>query len=152
MAGLPSSTRVVIENWAKQQKDRPSRSVDVRVVDGRVITLSRNLDHQKAIAIGLAYSVANNLADVFVVMDADGEDRPGDVPRLLAALESGPELSVVVARRMKRSERLVPGHADPIEVAHHRIAHRERETLSGSVTHEFCFTHHAWLRCGINLR
>jgi hypothetical protein len=25
-AGLPSSTRVAIENWAKQQKDRPSRS------------------------------------------------------------------------------------------------------------------------------
>jgi len=26
-AGLPSSTRVAIENWAKQQKDRPSRSL-----------------------------------------------------------------------------------------------------------------------------
>src|SRR5262249_16355137 len=52
------------------------------VLDGQVITLSRNLGHQKAIAIGLAYAVANSLADVFVVMDADGEDRPGDVRRL----------------------------------------------------------------------
>ena len=85
----------------------PIEVVDVRVVDGLVITLSRNLGHQKAIAIGLAHAVANNLADVFVVMDADGEDRPEDVPRLLAALESGPELSVVVAQRTKRSERLV---------------------------------------------
>jgi polyisoprenyl-phosphate glycosyltransferase len=88
----------------------PIDVVDVCVIDGRVITLSRNLGQQKAIAIGLAYAVANNLADVFVVMDADGEDRPGDVSRLLAALESGtesgPEFSVVVARRMKRSERL----------------------------------------------
>jgi glycosyltransferase involved in cell wall biosynthesis len=84
----------------------PIDVVDVRVVDGWIITLSRNLGHQKAIAIGLAYAVANNLGDVFVVMDADGEDRPGDVSRLLAALKSGPELSVVVAQRMKRSERL----------------------------------------------
>jgi glycosyltransferase involved in cell wall biosynthesis len=76
----------------------PIEVVDVGVVDGQVITLSRNLGHQKAIAIGLAHAVANNLADVFVVMDADGEDRPEDVPRLLAALESGPELSVVVAQ------------------------------------------------------
>jgi glycosyltransferase involved in cell wall biosynthesis len=79
---------------------------DERVLDGRIITLSRNLGHQKAIAIGVAYAVANNLADILVVMDADGEDRPGDVPRLLAALESGPEPSVVVAQRMKRNERL----------------------------------------------
>jgi len=80
---------------------------NVRFLDGLVLTLSRNLGHQKAIAIGLAYAVANELADVFVVMDADGEDRPGDVPRLLTALESGPEFSVVVAQRMKRSEPLI---------------------------------------------
>src|SRR5262249_28722076 len=65
-----------------------------------------NLGHQKAIAIGLAYAVANDLADVFVVMDADGEDRPSDVPRLLAAIESGPEYSVIVAQRTKRTEPL----------------------------------------------
>src|SRR6516164_3284366 len=88
----------------------PIELVDVPLVGGQILTLSRNLGHQKAIAIGLAYAVAKDLADVFVVMDADGEDRPEDVPRLLAALESGtesgPELSVVVARRMKRHERL----------------------------------------------
>jgi hypothetical protein len=76
------------------------------LVDGRVLTLSRNLGHQKAIAIGLAYALANNLADVFVVMDADGEDRPRDVARLLTALESGSEFSVVVAQRMNRREPL----------------------------------------------
>ena len=84
----------------------PIELVDVPLVGGQILTLSRNLGHQKAIAIGLAYAVAKDLADVFVVMDADGEDRPEDVPRLLAALESGLEFSVVVARRMKRTERL----------------------------------------------
>jgi polyisoprenyl-phosphate glycosyltransferase len=84
----------------------PIDLVHVRALEGQVITLSRNLGHQKAIAIGLAHAVAHSLADVFVVMDADGEDRPGDVARLLAAVESGPELSLVVAQRTKRSERL----------------------------------------------
>jgi hypothetical protein len=85
----------------------PIDLVDVRALEGHVITLSRNLGHQKAIAIGLAYAVAHSLADVFVVMDGDGEDRPRDVARLLAAVESGPELSLVVAQRRNRSERLV---------------------------------------------
>jgi hypothetical protein len=29
-AGLPSTTRVAIENWAKQKKDKPSRSEAIR--------------------------------------------------------------------------------------------------------------------------
>ena len=84
----------------------PIDLVDVGALDGQVITLSRNLGHQKAIAIGLAHAVAHSLADVIVVMDADGEDRPGDVARMLDAVESGPELSLVVAQRTKRHERL----------------------------------------------
>jgi len=84
----------------------PIDFLDGRLIGGQVMTLSRNLGHQKAIAIGLAHAVANNMADIFVVMDADGEDRPGDVPRLLATLETEPDLSVVVAQRMKRSEPL----------------------------------------------
>jgi polyisoprenyl-phosphate glycosyltransferase len=74
---------------------------------GQLITLSRNFGHQRAIAIGLAYAVARDLADIFVIMDADGEDKPGDVPRLRAALDSQSEMSIVVAKRTKRSERLV---------------------------------------------
>jgi hypothetical protein len=64
------------------------------------------LGHQKAIAIGLAYAVEHQLADLIVVMDSDGEDKPADVPKLLAAAEAGSELSIVVAKRVKRSERL----------------------------------------------
>jgi hypothetical protein len=68
--------------------------------------LSRNLGHQKAIAIGLAYAVAHRLADIFLVMDADGEDMPDDVPRMLTSIEGCSDLSIAVAKRIKRSERL----------------------------------------------
>jgi hypothetical protein len=42
------------------------------------------------------------------------------------------------------------GHAHPIAVAHRRIADGQREALSRSAAHEFRFTRHAWVRCGID--
>jgi glycosyltransferase involved in cell wall biosynthesis len=72
---------------------------------GRILTLKRNLGHQRALAIGLAYAVEEGLAEVVVTMDADGEDKPIDVPRLLAAIgNDGP--AIVVGERIKRSEDL----------------------------------------------
>src|SRR5438128_11405811 len=48
-----------------------------------VLKLRRNLGHQRAIAIGLAYVETHIPAPAVVVMDADGEDDPADVPRLI---------------------------------------------------------------------
>jgi polyisoprenyl-phosphate glycosyltransferase len=70
-----------------------------------IITLCRNLGHQRAIAIGLCHAVAETGANRFIVMDSDGEDRVADIPNLLASLRDDP-LAVVVARRAKRSESL----------------------------------------------
>jgi glycosyltransferase involved in cell wall biosynthesis len=44
----------------------------------RLVTLRRNLGHQRAIAVGLAYVHEHITCDVIVVMDADGEDAPAD--------------------------------------------------------------------------
>ncbi len=73
---------------------------------GRILTLKRNVGHQRAIAIGIAYAVENDIADIVVVMDADGEDKPQDVPRLLAAIGDLRSI-IVVGERTKRSEDLV---------------------------------------------
>ena len=83
------------------------KEVDAYALPGQVITLSRNLGHQRAIAIGLAYAVGEHLADMIVIMDADGEDSPHDVPRLLAVLESASNMSIAVAKRSKRSEGVI---------------------------------------------
>ena len=50
-----------------------------------VLPLRRNLGHQRAIAIGLAYVEQHIDNRCVVVMDSDGEDSPEDVPRLLAS-------------------------------------------------------------------
>jgi hypothetical protein len=75
-------------------------------IDGvDVLHLRRNVGHQRAIAIGLAYLEANVPSDAVVVMDSDGEDEPSDVPRLLDAMKSDTAARpIVFARRAKRSE------------------------------------------------
>jgi hypothetical protein len=72
-----------------------------------VIRLVRNVGHQRAIAVGLEHVLRTADADRIAVMDADGEDRPEDLARLLAASHAAGEDAagtVVVARRRKRSE------------------------------------------------
>jgi hypothetical protein len=71
-----------------------------------VVELRRNLGHQRAIAVGLAYVEANIPCRAVVVMDSDGEDAPADVPRLLARLDEEGGRAIVFAERARRSESL----------------------------------------------
>jgi len=68
-----------------------------------VLHLACNLGHQRAIAIGLSEADQRGAYSAVIVMDSDGEDRPDDVPRLLAALHEHAG-HVIVARRARRSE------------------------------------------------
>ena len=78
---------------------RPSRLKTISI-----LRLHRNVGHQRAIAIALAYAHANLTADALAVMDADGEDAPADLPRLIAAMEGASRPSAVFAERGKRPE------------------------------------------------
>ena len=85
-----------------------------------ILHLRRNLGHQRAIAIGL-YHVQESLSPgAVVVMDADGEDRPADVPALLDEFEKSGGRDIVFAARTKRLESPV------FRVFYHlyRITHR----------------------------
>ncbi|HET9369908.1 MAG TPA: glycosyltransferase [Vicinamibacterales bacterium] len=69
-----------------------------------VLTLRRNLGHQRAIAIGLAFIAERMPVEAVVVMDGDGEDAPGDVPHLVAEMRNGHGARIVFAERRRRSE------------------------------------------------
>jgi len=75
--------------------------------DVTVISPPFNLGHQRALVYGLR-TIAPQLedTDLVVTMDADGEDRPEDLPRLLAPLIESPQERRVlcVALRTKRRE------------------------------------------------
>jgi polyisoprenyl-phosphate glycosyltransferase len=68
-----------------------------------LLELRRNLGHQRALAVGLCHLDAEAACDAVLVMDADGEDRPEDVPRLIAELRSRPG-TMIFAERRKRLE------------------------------------------------
>lgn len=70
----------------------------------RVLPLRRNLGHQRAIALGLTHFYVERKARAVVVMDADGEDAPADVPKLLAELAVHGGTKAVFAARARRSE------------------------------------------------
>ena len=69
-----------------------------------VLRLRRNLGHQRAIAIGLTYIFEKVPCDAVLVMDADGQDRPEDVPRLIAEFSSTGGDRFIFAERTKRLE------------------------------------------------
>ena len=73
----------------------------------RTLHLRRNLGHQRAIAIGLAYAYHHLSYRAILVMDGDGEDKPQDIPRLVEKLLETDERQVVFAERARRSEGLL---------------------------------------------
>ncbi len=97
---------VVIDDTAGQDPEVESLS---GLGDVTVLQPPFNLGHQR----GLVYALRKTLPqvadeDAVVTLDADGEDRPEDLPRLLEPLTSKPpsERRVVLALRTKRREPL----------------------------------------------
>ena len=72
-----------------------------RIRSVEIITLVCNMGHQRAIAIGLVEAGRRENFDALLVMDADGEDRPADIPRLVAKALQHPGC-IVYARRGRR--------------------------------------------------
>ena len=87
----------------------PASTFDGYSALGRVdvLELKRNLGHQRAIGIGIAF-VEDRLTscESLVVMDGDGEDDPRDVPRLLERYHEEGGRLIVFAERTRRSESL----------------------------------------------
>lgn len=69
----------------------------------QVLHLQRNIGHQKAIAVGLAYIKENIACDKVIIMDSDGEDRPEDAVSLLKESASNPN-KIIFAHRKSRQE------------------------------------------------
>lgn len=74
-----------------------------------VIRLRRNSGKSAALSVGLSRIVGENV----VLMDADGQDDPTEIPRLLARLDepqegtSGPPPDLVTGRRADRNDRFI---------------------------------------------
>jgi polyisoprenyl-phosphate glycosyltransferase len=69
----------------------------------RILRLRRNLGHQRAIAVGLAYIEKTIACDAVLVMDGDGEDTPEGALQLLHSFTG----EAVFAKRIRRTEGLI---------------------------------------------
>jgi polyisoprenyl-phosphate glycosyltransferase len=75
--------------------------------DVSVVTPPFNLGHQRALVYGLRVTAPDiGDSDLIVTMDSDGEDKPEDLPRMLAPLIEAPDKHnmLCVARRTERQE------------------------------------------------
>ncbi len=72
-----------------------------------LLSLKRNLGHQRAIAIALCYIEEMIECRAVIVMDGDGEDAPTDIPRLIYQCGEQNDSKIVFAKRTQRSETLV---------------------------------------------
>jgi hypothetical protein len=106
LKGHLGSARVILIDDASTidpPEDYPGQSFEViNRVD--ILHLRRNLSHQRAIAIGLSYVWEHVPCETVVLMDSDGEDAPGDVPRLLAKYHEEQGKKIIFAERTRRSE------------------------------------------------
>jgi polyisoprenyl-phosphate glycosyltransferase len=80
------------------------------VQDVSVLVLRRNLGHQRALCIGICKIGEDSTwgsCEGVVIMDADGEDRPTDIPRLVGRFRESQGRAAVFAQRLRRSEGFV---------------------------------------------
>ena len=72
----------------------------------QILKLHRNVGHQKAIALGLAYIHHHIPCNKVLIMDSDGEDRPEDASALLAVSAQNPG-KIIFAHRSSRTESFI---------------------------------------------
>lgn len=101
---LENSTLLIVDDCSTRAREQPF--VHFHGKEIQVLKLYRNLGHQKAIAIGLSYVAEKMAADKVIVMDADGEDAPADINRLVARSIEQPD-KIIFAERNKRTENLL---------------------------------------------
>jgi hypothetical protein len=86
----------------------------------RILELRKNVGHQRALCIGLVALCQSKTQGAILLMDADGEDAPSDVPHLLQEFFNNGQGKVIFAERGRRIE----GTAFKLFYQMYRLAHR----------------------------
>jgi glycosyltransferase involved in cell wall biosynthesis len=69
-----------------------------------VLELYMNLGHQRAICVALVYACQDSPGAAVLVMDADGEDRPDQIPLLIKTYHDHQGRRAIFAARRRRTE------------------------------------------------
>lgn len=107
LASLPVAARVLlVDDGSPSPPAAPLLEKPLKNLRGiERLVLRRNLGSQRAIAIGLTFLATERDCDAVLVLDADGEDSPEDVPRLIQKFLELNGTHAVFAERTRRSEK-----------------------------------------------
>jgi hypothetical protein len=96
---------IAVNDNSNQEFDIAAFPADIPI---EVVSLKKNVGHQRAIAIGLQYIFSTDRPyDFIVVMDSDGEDMPEHIKDLVSKCMAVNETRIVFAKRKKRKESFV---------------------------------------------
>lgn len=98
---------LVVDDASTKQQPHDLELPQSQTLSVSLLKLRRNLGHQRAIAIGLAYIEDNLPCKAVLIMDGDGEDQPVDAARLVHQCVKENYSRIVFAKRTKRSEGLI---------------------------------------------
>jgi glycosyltransferase involved in cell wall biosynthesis len=99
---------LVIDDGSTDETPQAMRQLLAEYPHLRSIRLRRNAG--KAAALSIGFDSAKN--DIFVTMDADGQDEPRAIPELVAKLDEGFDL--VTGRRATRHDRFLKRHTSQL--------------------------------------
>lgn len=97
VSGFSDEISFLVINDGSNEKPKLASKLPLTIVH-----LHRNIGHQKAISVGLAYAYHHLEFDKILIMDCDGEDRTEDFTNLIKA--SNNYQSIIFARRVTRQE------------------------------------------------
>jgi polyisoprenyl-phosphate glycosyltransferase len=113
---------ILVDDGSPQPSSELAIDSGLRAIEAvDILALRRNVGHQRAIGVALAWIERNLPCDAVVVMDGDGEDDPLDVPRLVAHMRRLGGTTIVFAERTRRSEGLVFRSAYALFKLAHRL-------------------------------
>ena len=72
----------------------------------KIVNLKENLGSQRALAIGLKYLSINEKETNIIIMDADGEDDPNLLKKIISSSKEFPN-KIITINRTKRDEKLI---------------------------------------------
>jgi glycosyltransferase involved in cell wall biosynthesis len=95
---------VVVDDGSHDGTADAMAELGTRYPELRLLRLRRNYGKSAALQAGFDHA----RGEVIVLMDADGQDQPEEIPKLLEALDGG--LDLATGRRAERSDRFIKRH------------------------------------------
>ena len=125
LAGIPGYHELlVVDDGSRDGTAELMHELQVHQPSLRYLRLRRNFGKSTALQTGLEAAQGETI----VMMDADGQDRPEEIPKLLAALDDG--LDLVTGQRIQRNDRFVKRHTS-------RLYNLVTSTVSGVSGQDF---------------